>query len=102
MRKFAALVAVALPLSSFCLAQTAIRHPPAARTARPPVASHTSKPDVILFNGVIYTGVGFAEDQPQIVQAMEHYCTFEVINISTNTGTYIANGIRTHNKALCP
>ena len=30
------------------------------------------------------------------------YGTFEVINISTNTETYIANGIRTHNKVSCP
>jgi hypothetical protein len=30
------------------------------------------------------------------------YGTFEVINISTNTETYIANGIRTHNKIQCP
>jgi len=70
MRKFAALVAAALPLSSFCLAQTAIRHPSAAPNAKPAVASHTSKPDLILFNGIIYTGVGFADDQPQVVQAM--------------------------------
>ena len=27
---------------------------------------------------------------------------FDVINISTNTETYIANGIRTHNKLFCP
>ena len=30
------------------------------------------------------------------------YGTFDVINISTNTETYIANGIRTHNKVQCP
>ena len=30
------------------------------------------------------------------------YGTFDVINISTNTETYIANGIRTHNKIPCP
>jgi len=29
-----------------------------------------NKPDLIFFNGIIYTGEGFAEDQPQVVQAM--------------------------------
>ena len=27
-------------------------------------------PEIILFNGIIYTGAGFAEDKPEIVQAM--------------------------------
>ena len=27
-------------------------------------------PDLIVFNGIIYTGAGMAEDQPQVVQAM--------------------------------
>jgi predicted amidohydrolase YtcJ len=30
----------------------------------------TTRPDLIFFNGVIYTGAGFAEDQPQVVQAI--------------------------------
>ena len=29
-----------------------------------------SAPEIIFFNGIIYTGVGFAEDKPEIVQAM--------------------------------
>ena len=29
-----------------------------------------SKPDIIFINGIIYTGEGFAEDRPQVVQAM--------------------------------
>ena len=32
--------------------------------------ARSAKPDLIFFNGVIYTGAGFAEDQPQVVQAI--------------------------------
>jgi predicted amidohydrolase YtcJ len=31
---------------------------------------HVEAPEIILFNGVIYTGAGFAEDKPETVQAM--------------------------------
>jgi predicted amidohydrolase YtcJ len=37
------------------------------------IAAHrmsTAAPDMIFFNGVIYTGVGLAEDKPQTVEAM--------------------------------
>jgi hypothetical protein len=34
------------------------------------VPSGAPKPDLIFFNGIIYTGAGFAEDQPQVVQAI--------------------------------
>ncbi len=51
--------------------QTSPSNPTQARTA----STHTStnaaiSPDDLFFNGVIYTGVGFAEDKPQIVEAM--------------------------------
>ena len=32
--------------------------------------SAQTAPDLIFFNGIIYTGAGFAEDQPQVVQAI--------------------------------
>ena len=38
--------------------------------AQNPPAKHTPVPDIIFFNGVIYTGEGFAQDKPQTVQAM--------------------------------
>jgi predicted amidohydrolase YtcJ len=63
MRKFPALLAAALAVHSFCTAQTAARHPSA-----PPQSA--SAPDVIFINGVIYTGAGFADEKPQVVQAM--------------------------------
>lgn len=37
-------------------------------SAQPPASAPA--PEHIFFNGVIYTGVGFAQDNPQIVQAM--------------------------------
>jgi len=70
MRKFPALVTAALAVSSFCFSQAGIRRHPGARNARPPVPAHSAKPDLIFFNGIIYTGAGFAEDQPQVVQAI--------------------------------
>ncbi len=56
MRVFALLLCVALAAIPYSLAQT-----PTTRSA---------SPDTILFNGTIYTGNGFAEGQPQTVQAM--------------------------------
>src|SRR5246127_1245072 len=38
--------------------------------AQNPPAKHTPVPDIIFFNGVIYTGEGFAQEKPQTVQAM--------------------------------
>ena len=34
------------------------------------MAARAPKPDLILINGIIYTGAGFDEDKPQVVQAM--------------------------------
>ena len=73
MRVFSALLAAALAatsLSLICTAQTApSQHPPARRT-KPAPASLDTVPEVIFFNGVIYTGNGLAEDKPETVQAM--------------------------------
>lgn len=38
--------------------------------ARHAPARHAAPPEMILFNGVIYTGEGFAQDKPQTVEAM--------------------------------
>jgi predicted amidohydrolase YtcJ len=62
MRVFPALMAAGLAASSLCIAQTSAQHHAAPH---PNIA-----PDTIFFNGVIYTGVGFADDKPQIVEAM--------------------------------
>jgi predicted amidohydrolase YtcJ len=61
---------VALPLSLLCKAQTAPAQPPSTRRAKPASAKLSTVPDVIFFDAVIYTGIGFAEDNPQVVEAM--------------------------------
>ena len=74
MRTIPSFVVTALAASMLCSAQTAPtrsiaakRVNPAAPTIPKPVAG---TPDIVFFNGVIYTGVGFAEDKPQIVEAI--------------------------------
>ena len=60
MRVSLTLFAAAFAVASLCPAQT----PTAAS------ASLNTVPEIIFFNGVIYTGVGFAGDKPETVQAM--------------------------------
>jgi predicted amidohydrolase YtcJ len=62
MRLSFALLAAALATASLCAAQTA--------TAQQAPAKLATVPEIIFFDGVIYTGVGLAEDKPEIVQAM--------------------------------
>jgi predicted amidohydrolase YtcJ len=50
-----------------CPAQSAPAHHAAAKKPKPAL---DAPPDIIFFNGVIYTGEGFADDKPQTVQAM--------------------------------
>jgi predicted amidohydrolase YtcJ len=61
---------VALPLSPICTAQSAPAKPPLTGRAKPASAKLNTVPDVIFFDGVIYTGVGLAEDKPQVVEAI--------------------------------
>jgi predicted amidohydrolase YtcJ len=56
-------------VSPLCSAQTAPVRQPVSKTA----TAHPKSiivPDLIFFDGTIYTGVGFSEDKPQTVQAM--------------------------------
>src|ERR1017187_8239260 len=58
MRLFPSLLAASLAVPALC-------------TAQPGSESITkSAPELIFFNGVIYTGVGFSDDRPETVQAM--------------------------------
>ncbi|MGD0628209.1 MAG: amidohydrolase [Terracidiphilus sp.] len=57
-------------LNSACSAQTVPAKLPSASHARTAPVKLNTVPEIILFDGVIYTGVGFAEDKPQTVQAM--------------------------------
>ncbi len=72
MRTASALLLAALSASSACLAQTpASEHAPAKQgKAAPRSTAPSGPPDIIFFNGVIYTGEGFAHDKPQTVQAI--------------------------------
>jgi predicted amidohydrolase YtcJ len=65
----ASILFAAIFAASLSTAQTApVRHKAPQPAKAAPVL--TTTPEIIFFNAVIYTGVGFAEDKPQIVQAM--------------------------------
>ncbi len=54
-----------------CIAQTAPAHHAAAKKPAPSAPAKLDiTPEVIFFNGVIYTGEGLADDKPQTVEAM--------------------------------
>jgi predicted amidohydrolase YtcJ len=68
MRASSALLAAALAatsLGSICSAQTS-----SSKSANPSTTKLSTAPEIIFYNGVIYTGVGMNEDSPQTVQAM--------------------------------
>jgi len=76
MRTFPLLIA-GLAAASACVAQTAPVHhaptqhtKPAAKPATKPAPVITGVPDLIYFDGIIYTGNGFAEDKPETVEAI--------------------------------
>jgi len=69
MRALNALLAAALAAASLCSAQSSPARQVSAKRAKTTPAVDTV-PEIIFFNAVIYTGVGFAEDKPQTVQAM--------------------------------
>lgn len=59
---------VAAALWPVCLAQAPVPKHISSQPKR--VVKTNATPEVIYFNGVIYTGVGLEEDKPQVVQAM--------------------------------
>jgi predicted amidohydrolase YtcJ len=70
MRASTALLVAALATGALCPAQTpTVRRTPPNRL-RPAPAPLTIVPDIVFFNGVIYTGVGMEHDNPETVQAM--------------------------------
>ena len=70
MRLLSTFLAASLGLTCACPAQTAPSpHAPASRP-KPAPAKVTTVPDIIFFNGVIYTGVGMESDKPETVQAI--------------------------------
>lgn len=69
MRTKIALLAVVFYPCVVTAAQTPARHTATQHTRKAATAS-TAAPDDVFFNGVIYTGEGFAEDKPRVVEAM--------------------------------
>ncbi len=66
MRAITALLAVALSTPLLVAAQSASQKIPAVHQSR----SSSASPDDIFFNGQIYTGEGFDEDKPRVVEAI--------------------------------
>jgi hypothetical protein len=62
--------ALVLPVSVFC--QSAPQHHVPVHKANPstPAPRPTAVPDLLYFNGIIYTGNGFDTDKPETVQAI--------------------------------
>ena len=75
MRVILTLLTAALAVCCLSTAQTRT----ASQSPSPPVAA----PEIIFFNGTIYTGVGFAEDKPETVQAMA-FGGGKVLAVGTN------------------
>jgi predicted amidohydrolase YtcJ len=69
MRAIPSLIVTALAASLSCSSQSVPQKQPSPSHSGPAQTAHVT-PDDLFFNGVIYTGVGFAEDKPQIVEAM--------------------------------
>ena len=68
MRIHFTMLAAALAAAALCPAQTTpARHTP---PKKPAPAALNIVPDFIFFDGSIYTGVGMAEDKPEVVEAM--------------------------------
>jgi predicted amidohydrolase YtcJ len=69
MRTIPSFAVMALAATVLCSSQTVPQKQSPATHAMPAHTTHIT-PDDLFFNGVIYTGVGFEEDQPQVVEAM--------------------------------
>ena len=75
MRVLNAVLVAALAAASLSLAESANAQAPAAKHTppkklKPAPASLTTVPEIIFFNGMIFTGEGLADDKPVTVQAM--------------------------------
>ncbi|WP_109484949.1 amidohydrolase [Occallatibacter savannae] len=69
MRTNFALLAVVFSACILAAAQTPARHATPQHTKKA-AAVTAGAPDDLFFNGVIYTGEGFADDKPRVVEAM--------------------------------
>ena len=70
MRTISSLAVAVLAASVLCPAQSNPSHRPASNQAKSTPRPIAGTPEIIFFNGVIYTGEGFPEDKPQVVEAI--------------------------------
>jgi predicted amidohydrolase YtcJ len=70
MRTISAVLAVVFSASILGSAQSPARKHSASQPAKKAAGSPANVPDDLFFNAVIYTGEGFAEDKPRVVEAM--------------------------------
>src|SRR5208282_2486962 len=80
--------------TSWCFAQASTASQDAPDIAKSTNAKTADPPEIIFFNGIIYTGAGLAEDNPQTVQAMA-IGGGKVIAVGTNTEIKRAAGPKT-------
>jgi hypothetical protein len=93
MRVSTALFVAAFAIGSVCPAQTStVKRTPPKRLRPAPLAT---VPDIVFFNGVIYTGVGMKNDKPETVQAMA-IGGGKVLAIGTNEEITRLAGPNTH------
>ena len=93
MRTIPAVLAVGYFTSVLSLAQPPLRNNPAQQQKR--AAASATVPDDLFFNGVIYTGEGFAEDKPRVVEAMA-VAKGKVIAVGTTAEITRLAGPKTH------
>jgi predicted amidohydrolase YtcJ len=70
MRTISAVLTVVFSTSLLTSAQGPVRKHAASQNTKKMTASSAAVPDDVFFNGLIYTGEGFAEDRPGVVEAM--------------------------------
>jgi predicted amidohydrolase YtcJ len=97
MRVSNALLAAALAIGSLCPAQTSTVKRAMPKRLRP--APLASVPEIIFFNGVIYTGIGMESDKPETVQAMA-IGGGKVLAVGTNEEISRMAGPNTHLRDL--
>jgi predicted amidohydrolase YtcJ len=69
MRLPSILILAAIAAAFPCPAQTTAAHSAPARHTKP-VEATPAVPEIVFFNGTIFTGVGMAQDRPEVVEAM--------------------------------
>jgi predicted amidohydrolase YtcJ len=94
MRATSLLLAALVASTSWCFAQAATAYQAAPDTTKSTNVKNAELPDIIFFNGIIYTGLGFAEDNPRTVQAMA-VGGGKVIAVGTNTEIKLLAGPKT-------